>query len=110
MRQVAYAIVFAALVIVLGSASCSSTTGKSCTSAGGKCLYELGGGPACMVQAAASAQDCTSGSNAGGWICCLDVLEPEDAAIESGTVTADGSGDALSIDGSTDAPSVDGSI
>jgi hypothetical protein len=113
MRLIAYAIVFAVLVIVLGSASCSSTTGKACTSAGGKCLYELGGGgPVCTTQAAKSAQDCTSGSNAGGWVCCLDVPEAgeEDASagIESGTTTVDGAGDAPSVDGSSDASGVDG--
>jgi len=120
MRRVAYAIAFAAIAIVVGPSSCTSTTGHACKSAGGTCLYDAGGGPACAKQAMASAQDCTS-NDAPGWICCLDVEEPADggdaaAPVSDAATPIDASSDALAqdsapvsdggtpLDGAIDAP------
>jgi hypothetical protein len=91
MRLVALAVVFAAFVIVLGSSACHSSTGGACRSAGGTCLYALGGGPVCEKQAPASAQDCTS-SSVPDWSCCLVIQEEEqDGAVESGATVDDSS-------------------
>jgi hypothetical protein len=107
MRWFARSLVLAAVVIVLASSSCSSSkTGKACTSAHGTCLYPPGGA-ACATQAPSSAQDCISGADQGGWVCCLVPVEADlDGSADGGgeTPTADASGDA-STSGSSDGAS-----
>jgi hypothetical protein len=97
MRRFASAIFFAGVVTVVGASSCMSTTGHSCTSAHGTCLFigAGGGGPACLMQASSSAQDCVSGSNGSSWVCCLEV----EGGAPDGEADAEG--------GMTIAPTVD---
>jgi len=109
MRWLARSLVLAAVVIVLAASSCStSKTGKACTSAHGTCLYPPGGAT-CATQAPSSAQDCISGTDQEGWVCCLVLVEDLDGAVDGGTGTStpDASGDATAA-GSSEAASSDG--
>jgi len=106
MRWFARSLVLAAVVIVLAASSCSSQkTGQACTSAHGTCLYPPGGA-VCTTQAASSAQDCISGTDQGGWVCCLVPFEADlDGSADGGgseTPAPDASGNA-SADGSSEA-------
>src|SRR5271155_5995021 len=70
MRWFARSLVLAAIVIVVAASSCSTAkTGKACSSAHGTCLYPPGGAT-CATQAPSSAQDCISGTDQEGWVCC----------------------------------------
>jgi hypothetical protein len=116
MRWLARAAVLTAVFVVLFSSSCSSQkTGDSCSSARGTCVYTPGGG-VCAVPAASSAQDCISGSDQKGWLCCLVIVEDLDGSTdaEAGTAlaeaAAEASADGSSATSSSDSATDDGAV
>jgi hypothetical protein len=105
MRRIVHALVFAAFVVAVGGPSCTTKTGHACSSAGGTCVFAGGGGPVCLVQAASSAQDCWTGTNAG-WSCCLEIEGgPPDAAPDAESEGETGTPPL--VDAAGDAPGAD---